>query len=55
LHFAAVGFSVNWAAGIELKIQFVESGLNELSIRLLSLFIETLRGVARQDGPITVP
>jgi 5'-methylthioadenosine phosphorylase len=49
LHFAAVCFSVNWAAGIERKIQFVESGLNELNMRLLGLFIETLRDIARQD------
>ena len=50
LCFAAVGFSVNWAAGIERKIQFVENGLNELSTKLMEIFIQTLREVAAQDG-----
>ena len=43
--FAAVAFSVNWAAGIEEKINFVEDGLNDLSNRLIALFIRTLREV----------
>jgi 5'-methylthioadenosine phosphorylase len=49
LCFAAVGFSVNWAAGIEEKVQFVEHGLDELSMKLLDLFVQTLRGVASQE------
>jgi len=49
--FAAVGFSVNWAAGIEEKVQFVQSGLSELSGQLLNLFIHTLRDVASQEVP----
>ena len=43
LCFAAVGFSVNWAAGIERQVQFVRFGLGELSAQLLALFIQTLR------------
>ena len=49
LCFAAVGFSVNWAAGIEQKVQFVQQGLGELSSQLLNLFILTLRDVADQE------
>ncbi len=49
LCFAGVGFSVNWAAGIQPKVQFVQEGLSELSGRLLNLFIETLREVADQE------
>ena len=49
LCFAAVGFSVNWAAGIEQKVQFVQQGLSELSVQLLNLFIQTLRDVASQE------
>ncbi|MCJ7567570.1 MAG: MTAP family purine nucleoside phosphorylase [Anaerolineales bacterium] len=41
--FAAVAFSVNWAAGIEKKINFVEDGLGDLSNNLLDLFIGVLR------------
>lgn len=44
--FAAVAFSVNWAAGIEEKINFVEDGLNDLATSLLALFIRTLREIA---------
>ena len=47
--FAAVGFSVNWAAGIEQKVQFVQHGLSELSAQILDLFIQTLRQVASQE------
>jgi 5'-methylthioadenosine phosphorylase len=49
LCFAAVGFSVNWAAGIEQRVQFVQHGLSELSARLLDLFIRTLREFASQE------
>jgi len=49
LCFAGVGFSVNWAAGIEPKVQFVQQGLSELSAQLLDLFIQTLREVASQE------
>ncbi len=41
--FAAVAFSVNWAAGIEKKINFVEEGLGDLGKNLLALFIRALR------------
>ncbi len=47
LCFAAVCFSVNWAAGIKEKIQFVETGLNDLSNSLMRLFISTLRNVVK--------
>ena len=46
---AAVCFSVNWAAGIKEDIQFVESGLHELSLRLMSLFITTLRDIVKRE------
>ena len=43
--FAAVAFSVNWAAGIEEAINFVEDGLSDLGNSLLALFIRTLREI----------
>jgi len=45
--FAAVAFSVNWAAGIEEEINFVEDGLSDLGNSLLALFIRTLREIAK--------
>ncbi len=53
LCFAAVCFSVNWAAGIEQKIHFADQGLDELISQLLRLFIQTLRDVAHQEVPST--
>ena len=44
--FAAVAFSVNWAAGIEEEINFVEDGLSDLGNNLLALFIRTLREIS---------
>ncbi len=46
LCFAAVCFSINWAAGMDKKVQFVQDGLDELHARLMELFIDTLRGMA---------
>lgn len=43
---AALAISVNWAAGIEKEIQFVEEGLKDLVQNLMALFIQTLRDVA---------
>jgi 5'-methylthioadenosine phosphorylase len=42
---ATVGFSVNWAAGIEEKVSIVEAGLDELVVSLMKLFIHTLRSM----------
>lgn len=44
--FAGVAISVNWAAGIEKKISFVQDGLSELCNDLLNLFIHVLRKVS---------
>lgn len=45
LCYAAVAFSVNWAAGIEKTINFVAYGdrFNKIKANLLALFIETLK------------
>lgn len=45
--FAGVGFSVNWAAGFEEEITLVEEGLENLTARLMALFIATLRSTDR--------
>jgi 5'-methylthioadenosine phosphorylase len=44
---AAVCFSINWAAGMDEKVEFVQDGLDELHARLMGLFIDTLRGMAK--------
>lgn len=51
LCYAAVAFSVNWAAGIEDTINFVGNSakFEELKANILALFIETLRTTSDQD------
>jgi 5'-methylthioadenosine phosphorylase len=51
LCYAAVAFSVNWAAGIEKTIQFVGNSENfeQLKANLMALFIETLNTTSDQD------
>lgn len=49
LCFAAVAFSINWAAGIEASVQFVNEGLDTLRARMLAWFIDALRSVADNE------
>jgi 5'-methylthioadenosine phosphorylase len=51
LCYAAVAFSVNWAAGIEKTIQFVgaSKSFDVLKSNLLALFIETLKTTSDQE------
>jgi len=51
LCYAAVAFSVDWAAGIEKTIQFVgaSKGFDSLKSSLLALFIETLKTTSDQE------
>jgi 5'-methylthioadenosine phosphorylase len=43
MHYAAVAYSVNWAAGIESQIEIVREGIPELLSRLLALMLTTLQ------------
>jgi 5'-methylthioinosine phosphorylase len=44
LHYAAVAYSINYAAGlVGEKMAFVNTGLNELKANLVSLFVDALR------------
>ncbi|KAA3661912.1 MAG: S-methyl-5'-thioinosine phosphorylase [Chloroflexi bacterium] len=51
LCYAAVAFSVNWAAGIEKEINFIgnSDGLDKLKANLLALFIKTLSTTTDED------
>lgn len=42
MHFAGVGLSINWAAGIESTINIVSEGMDAIRGRLLALFLKTL-------------
>lgn len=43
IHFAAVAYSINWAAGLEKSIQFVGEGMEEAKKNLSLLLIRTLQ------------
>ncbi|MDT8898148.1 S-methyl-5'-thioinosine phosphorylase [Thermanaerothrix sp. 4228-RoL] len=45
LHYAALAYSINWAAGIEAgkEITFIEEGLEALKKSVLTVFLQTLR------------
>jgi 5'-methylthioadenosine phosphorylase len=51
LCYAAVAFSVNWAAGIEKVIQFVGDSdrFDKIKANILALFIETLKTTSDED------
>lgn len=42
LHYAALAFSVNWAAGLEEKIEILRDGIEELRAQIVNLFLKTL-------------
>ncbi|MHC1784339.1 MAG: MTAP family purine nucleoside phosphorylase [Anaerolineaceae bacterium] len=43
MHYAAVAYSINWAAGLEDKMGFVSGEMTEIRQRLASLFVKTLQ------------
>jgi 5'-methylthioadenosine phosphorylase len=51
ISYSAVGFSVNWAAGIEQTIKFVGDSDSFMKIKanLLALFIETLKSTSDEE------
>jgi 5'-methylthioadenosine phosphorylase len=51
LCYAAIAFSVNWAAGIEETIQFVadSDSFDKIKANILALFIETLKTTSDAD------
>jgi 5'-methylthioadenosine phosphorylase len=45
MHYAAVAYSINWAAGLEENIQIVTQGVGDLLKSLLLVFIQVLESV----------
>jgi 5'-methylthioadenosine phosphorylase len=43
IHYAAVAYSINWAAGLEEKMGFVSGEMAEIRQRLTSLLVKTLQ------------
>ncbi len=49
MHFAAVAFSINWAAGLEEKMEFVSAGMEKLRQKLASLLVQSLQELETLD------
>jgi len=43
MHYAAVAYSINWAAGLEQELSFVSDQIDELKQRLALLLVNTLK------------
>jgi len=43
IHYTAIAYSINWAAGIEAQIEIVHDGIPEMLRRLLGLMLETVQ------------
>jgi 5'-methylthioadenosine phosphorylase len=49
IHFAAVAFSINWAAGLEENLEFVDADMANLRQKLVSLLVQTLQQLGTLD------
>jgi 5'-methylthioadenosine phosphorylase len=49
IHFAAVAFSINWAAGVEENLEFVGEEMADQRQKLVSLLVQTLQGQETLD------
>jgi 5'-methylthioadenosine phosphorylase len=49
MHYAAVAYSINWAAGLEEKMEFVSGKMTEIRQRLASLLVRSLQELETLD------
>jgi 5'-methylthioadenosine phosphorylase len=43
MHYAAVAYSINWAAGLEDKLEFISASMEETRNKLVTLLVQTLK------------
>lgn len=43
IHYAALAYSINWAAGVENKTVIVTEGVAEMKAKMIALLVQTLR------------
>ena len=55
MHYAAVAYSINWAAGLEPQIEIVREGIPDLVFRLLALMLEALQSPDLEPCPCAEP
>ncbi len=49
MHYAAIAYSINWAAGLEAEMEFVSEKMQEIRQKLASLLVETLQVIDTLD------
>ena len=49
IHYAAVAFSINWAAGLQENLEFVSGAITEVQQKLVSLLVQTLQELETLD------
>lgn len=49
MHYAAIAYSINWAAGLETEMEFVSEKMQEIRQKLASLLVETLQAIDTLD------
>ena len=49
MHYAAVAYSINWAAGLEEKMEFASGNMTEIREKLTSLLVRTLQELKTLD------
>lgn len=49
MHYAAVAYSINWAAGLEEQLEFVSGNMAEIRPKLASLLVRTLQELKTLD------
>ena len=49
MHFAAIAYSINWAAGLEEDMEFVGDKMEEAKNNLASLLVKTLQDIETTD------
>jgi 5'-methylthioadenosine phosphorylase len=55
MHYAAIAFSINWAAGIEETIIVVREGMAQIRQRMLALMLKALRMPLEAGSPASSP
>jgi 5'-methylthioadenosine phosphorylase len=49
MHYAAIAYSINWAAGLEAEMEFVSEKMQEIRQKLASLLVDTLQELDTLD------
>jgi 5'-methylthioadenosine phosphorylase len=49
MHYAAIAYSINWASGLEEKMEFVSGSMGEIRAKMVNLMVRTLQSPIQLD------